>query len=785
MGLFRYRPLFLWCAAFTAAAAGGYLLFDQFIPAGACAAALFLALIGAGAVMGMAPAGILWRKGRKRQALTVLLAAVAAVLGLWQSYATFGGDDAATVRSLAGREVCVRGVITERRGGEAHFSSFSLELHTANGSPIEGMAVLTCAYDADLRPGDIVELPARAMTLDEAAGDGYSGAALRGDGFVLGLFSEEEFDTEVIGHDRGNLQVLMGQHRRALSARLKDAVGREAAGLPSALLLGNRDHLSDSVRRDFGRIGVSHLLAISGLHMTLLFGLLEGILRLFGVAKRMRATVLGAAAGGYLLLLGFPPSATRAVIMLGLVYLSTLLSARADAVTSLGVAGVGILTATPYAAADAGFWMSYLATLGLLSLMPWLNRVLVAKPAPTGKTPLTARAKRILLRGGVGVLVGVIAMSFTLSVVAAVIGEMSLLSPLSTLMLTPLCGAVLILSLLILPLAATPVGELLGWVVARVCIVMTELSAWMARPRGVVISLTHPAVLPIAIVMTAALLILLALRLPERRRWVMVLPLLVGWVAIAGVLTVSDLADGDTPSVSFLQPSSEADLLVLTEGRDAVICDFSNGSYTALGAAAVEASRRGATEIAAVVLTHYHRATGAALGRLFGRETVRALWVPAPTSAEEYYFLRSYMEKATDAGVAVHLYEPGEALHLFGACELAVRTTALERSTQPVILATLDTDPTRKYGGKLVYCGASIFESALSREATGAIVTADAVIFGNHGPDIKRPFGEDLYFRDRTRVVVSAEGRVAAFFRPKSLPASVALWFGQWRFEFS
>ena len=59
--------------------------------------------------------------------------------------------------------------------------------------------------------------------------------------------------------------------------------GDESRGLPSALLLGDKTYLSDSTRRDFSRAGVSHLLAISGLHVTLIFGMLAVFLRLIGV----------------------------------------------------------------------------------------------------------------------------------------------------------------------------------------------------------------------------------------------------------------------------------------------------------------------------------------------------------------------------------------------------------------------------------------------------------------------------------------------------------------------
>ncbi len=469
--------------------------------------------------------------------------------------------------------------------------------------------------------------------------------------------------------------------------------------------------------------------------------------------------------------------------MLGMVYLSTLLSVRADALTSLGVAGALILLVTPYAAADAGFWMSYLATLGLLSVMPWVNATIARKQPSEGQNRHLVRIKAFLWKIGIGLAVGVIAMSCTLSLTAAVVGEIGILSPLSTLILTPLCAGVLILSLLALPFSSAAVGAVLGRPAAGLSAIMADVAAGMGEPRWAVLSLIHPAILPLTILMTAGLLLLLCIRLSERRRWLLVLPLLVGWTVIGGVLVVSDALGSTTPALSYLQPSSESDMLVMTEGQDALICDLSNGSLTALSAACTEASRRGATEIAALMLTHYHRRTVGTLGDILARETVRQLWLPMPTSSEDFYFLEAYIEKAEAASVPVILYEPGERLRVFGECELTLRTAYLSRSEQPLLLLTLDTDPRPDYGGELVYVGSSVMESALSDTAAEAIARADRIIFGNHGPLPKQPFGKGQNYREHARIILSAEGEISAYFCPDSLPASAALWLGQWRSE--
>ncbi len=766
MSLFARRPLLVLCAAFLGAAVGGWFLFFEGVVPGVSASILLAVAVGACLAVGLAVAAVSFRRHRARAAVAVV-ASLLAVTALGQSFILFAGQEASALRAKENTTVTVTGVVTDRRGAGGYLSSFVLDVESVDGVRVNRRAVLTCHYMADLRPGMKVTVAATLTSLDEAAGEGYDASALVGDGLLLSLLSESEAELTVSEEKVASLRVAVGALRRELVARL-DLETDGAYGLPSALLLGDRSALDGAVRRDFARVGVSHLLAISGLHMTLLFGFLEVLLRLCRVGKRARAVTLRVLALGYLSLLGFPPSATRAVVMLGVTYLAALLSARSDALTSLGLAGALIVAVSPSSVADAGFWMSLLATLGILTVLPLI-----------GAKRKRGRVTSLLVRVACALAVGVVAMSFTLLVTAAAIGEIGVLSPLLTPVLTPLCGLVILGSLILLPLCGTVAGEAVAALVETVCGWMVELCAALADPAWVVVSLRHPAVLWVAVGMLIALLVLLAVKLPVRRRWVVMLPVLVGWAAVGGVLAVDAHEAAGRVEVTYLQPSSRADALVLVSGREAVICDMGNGSLSSLRASALEAARRGATEVAVLQLTHYHTATAGALGELLAEETVRALWLPEPGDAEDYFSLLACLEKAERAGVPVRMYAAGEALTVFGDGVLTLEVAALARSVQPVLLLTLEV-PSAGGVRRVVYAGAGVFESALSPRAVEAIAGAEAVILGNHGPKTKVPFGEGLSFLPEAVVILPAEGDVAGWFVP---PAEVPMWYGQRRFS--
>ena len=770
MGIFYRRPLFFLCTVFMLASLVGLAL---------PASLTWLAMAAAVAAGGLVGWFSLRQKCRSRVALSVI-ACVLACLALLQSHLAWEGPTATYLKSLEHKTVLVEATVTDRRGAGGNLTSYTLSLDTVNGRKTEGLAVLTCYYVSELQPGFEVELEGILIPLEEAVGDGYDATGLVGDGYVTGILSEEETTVNVLQRKSDDLRVRAGKLRRTLAARLNLLTGDEAKGLPAALLLGDRAALGDDLRRDFARSGVSHLLAISGLHMTLLFGLLGGLLGLLRVPKRLRAILLGCGVLGYLLLLGFPPSATRAAVMLGVTYLSYLLSEKSDPLTSLGVAGALILLVTPRAVADAGFWMSYLATLGILTVLPlltpWLNRL-----SDGGSHPLLRVLGRPLAALASAVAVGLVAMSFTLTVVAAVIGELGILSPLSTLLLTPFCAVLALLSLLCLLCMETPVGPVLGHMARSVAVLMDELAAVMAEPSWVVVSLRHPAVLPVAILMLFGVMTLLAVRLPSRRRWLVLLPFLVGWGTIGGILGIHSHLTCDEVAVTYLQPSSVSEDLVMVAGHQGFICDLSNGSLSSMNTAVREAEIGGATEIAVLMLTHYHGRTSGSLSTLLARETVRELWMPEPKTQEEYYLLLSCLEKAETAEVPVFLYENGIPLQVFGEGTITLETATLARSVQPVLLLSLDVSQRHTGRDQLVYCGSAVFESALAERAATAVATADRVIFGSHGPLIKAAYGEELDLGQVQEIIFSAHGDAAAWFAADH-SRNIPMWMGPKRF---
>ncbi|MCB9653839.1 MAG: DNA internalization-related competence protein ComEC/Rec2 [Deltaproteobacteria bacterium] len=171
--------------------------------------------------------------------------------------------------------------------------------------------------------------------------------------------------------------------RGRMAAAIRATASPGAAGLIAALATGDRSGVSDDDRRAYARAGLSHLLAVSGLHLGIVSGVfVVGLTWLFvrwpRIALGVGARRLAAAVGlpfvvAYALLVGAGPSAVRAAIMLSVALLATLLGRTRDAATTLGLALLAMLVFSPKGVEDVSFQLSFAAVASLMRIYPALE----------------------------------------------------------------------------------------------------------------------------------------------------------------------------------------------------------------------------------------------------------------------------------------------------------------------------------------------------------------------------------------------------------------------------
>lgn len=218
----------------------------------------------------------------------------------------------------------------------------------------------------------------------------------------------------------------------------------EELALFSAITLGDRSGLSRELREVYAETGVSHVLALSGMHLGFLVALLNFLF--LRRTRRRGLRIAGVCAvwmliWGYAFLAGLPPSLIRASLMYSLMLCGSLMGRDGFSLNSLAVAAFLMLCLNPLWLYDVGFQLSFLAMSGILTVGPALSALMPRCPRGLG-----------WVRESLSISVA--AQLFTLPWTAHVFGTVALWSVWVTLFVAPLVA---------LLIYAMPLVWLAGW----------------------------------------------------------------------------------------------------------------------------------------------------------------------------------------------------------------------------------------------------------------------------------------------------------------------------------
>lgn len=249
-----------------------------------------------------------------------------------------------------------------------------------------------------------------------------------------------------------------------LRQRIREIFPEDVSGFLCALVTGDKNGLSYELSNAMSLTGISHVVAVSGMHISLLMGV---VYTLCSRKRRLAAILSIGAMVLFAAVVGFPPSVNRAVTMNALVLLAPLFHREEDIPTSLGLALMLILMVRPTAIASVSLQLSFLATVGIYTLTPQMNQWFLRK---TGKARINRCPvlRRVVQGAAVALSASFGAMATTAPVSAAYFGLVSVITPVTNL----LAGAVINLAFtLTLPVVALSYLPLLGqagiWVVTR------------------------------------------------------------------------------------------------------------------------------------------------------------------------------------------------------------------------------------------------------------------------------------------------------------------------------
>lgn len=242
------------------------------------------------------------------------------------------------------------------------------------------------------------------------------------------------------------------------------APGREGK-LMKALIFGDKSGMDDEVVGYFSKSGISHIISVSGFHLAVVCGIVFYLLKTMKLGKIPRFIISEIFIFSFAALAGFSFSVVRSGIMMTVFLLGDLIRRRQDILSSLGTALILLTITMPFAIRNTSLLLSVTGVFGIGVVAPYFT-----KGINFGK--YIDKPLKILIYSAVCSLT-------TLPFVLLTFREVSVISPISNLLLVPLCSVILILGIIVvltmgIKMISSPL-IIFGGIVSKLVIFITEL----------------------------------------------------------------------------------------------------------------------------------------------------------------------------------------------------------------------------------------------------------------------------------------------------------------------
>jgi competence protein ComEC len=548
---------------------------------------------------GLALLGCLVLLPRRKQELRLILILLGAGLGLLWSW---GYETWNLPKNLAGQELEISGVALSY----SQETSYGLRVEAKISALGETSRAYVYLTDEDpLKPGDRFTVTAR---LEDSLSDGDTYGYSEG----IWLYAYGTEAPEVTPCSEVPLRYLPKVIAHSLEGSLAQWASEETLGYAIALTTGNRSYLADSEKANLKSAGIYHMLALSGMHLAVLIGMLRLLFR----RKKHLALVGIPICMLFALITGGSPSIVRAAVMECLLLGSYLVRREADTPTSLSLAALLLTLQNPWCLLNWGLQLSFFSVIGLYLFSDRLQSAFSGDK----QTGLCRKGMQFLA-ASLGATISATAM--TLPLQALYFGMVSLVSPISNLLsgtLISLCFGLSLLSA-VLGLFLPAAGQILGQPIGLGFRLVALIAKYMSRvPFGVAYTSSIYSCCFLIILYVCLLLLLLT---PDIRKWI---PL--SCMASAfGVCVLLILLENSGFRFTALNVG-QGQCLLIQSGTQTVLVDCGGNDGNAGDTASDHLAAQGLHSIDLVILTHYDSDHTNGLQELLARVSVDTLLLP-------------------------------------------------------------------------------------------------------------------------------------------------------------
>ena len=400
----------------------------------------------------------------------------------------------------------------------------------------------------------------------------------------------------------------------------------ETAGFSAALLIGNDDGIDYETDIAFKVSGISHIIAVSGFHVSVLFSLVHTLL---GRKRWLSALVGLPVLFFFAAVAGFSASITRACIMHSLMIIATLFDKEYDPLTSLSFAVLCMLVINPWTVANVSFQLSVFCMLGILTLAEPIKQWIMER-----KFIARVRGKVKKLAGGLASSVGMSigATVFVTPFCAHYFGMVSLLGVLTNL-LTLWVITIIFYGIMFACLAVLlwqPLGSVCGAIISVPIRYVLGVSKLIA---SFPLTAVYTARIFIVLWLIFVYILLLINLIAKRKHF-----LLTGCCAVIG-LCIALMASWTIPQqdecrVTVLDVGQGQCILLQSDGKTYMVDCGGDVDTQVASIAAQELMSQGVFRLDGLILTHYDRDHAAGVAYLLSRIPTDMLYLPNCTDED-------------------------------------------------------------------------------------------------------------------------------------------------------
>jgi len=249
-----------------------------------------------------------------------------------------------------------------------------------NGKPVKGKILLNLDREEEnsvLEVGEKLALPAALQPVNSPLNPHQFNYRDYMESLgVLRQINVSQSRVQILGTTSGNVTALAGDIRSRIISKLKALdLGKDELAIIQALLLGQRQEISQEIYSTYAAAGVIHILAVSGLHVGIILLLLNTLLKPLErvwKGKIFKTVILLMLLWGFAILAGLSPSVVRAVSMFSFVAVGMQLKRKTSVLNTLFASMLVLLLINPSYLTQVGFQLSYAAVFSIVLIQPHL-----------------------------------------------------------------------------------------------------------------------------------------------------------------------------------------------------------------------------------------------------------------------------------------------------------------------------------------------------------------------------------------------------------------------------